>query len=149
MPLSAKVPHEYEIAKVDEFTTHRVRPTSGAEFIYSRHFPDEFRGDLLINNTIGFLGNKQHKVWEDEDGGFTGELRQDIVYSKDPNYRPVDLEFAPDGSLYIVDWQDIQIGFLALNKQGEFGSYCIQPSFQYAVYDPKNGNQLIDGKSKL
>lgn len=33
---------------------HRVRPTSGLEFISSRHFPDEVQGDLIINNTIGF-----------------------------------------------------------------------------------------------
>ena len=112
LPLSAKVPHGYEIAKVDEFTTHRVRPTSGAEFIYSRHFPDEHQGDFLINNTIGFLGTKQHKMWEDEEGGFTGEIRHDLAYSKDPNFRPVDLEFAPDGSLYIVDWHNPLIGHM-------------------------------------
>jgi len=47
------------------------------------------------------------------------------------------------------DWKDIQVGFLALNKKGEYGAYCIQPGFQYAAYDPENGNQLIDGKSKL
>jgi len=47
------------------------------------------------------------------------------------------------------DWKDIQVGFLALNKKGEYGAYCIQPGFQYATYDPKNGNQLSDGKSKL
>ena len=112
LPLSAKVPHGYEIQKVDEFTTHRVRPTSGIEFIYSRHFPDEHQGDYLINNTIGFLGTKQHKVWEDDEGGFTGEIRQDLLYSKDPNFRPVDLEFAPDGSLYIVDWHNPLIGHM-------------------------------------
>ena len=112
LPLSAKVPHGYEIEKVDEFTTHRVRPTSGAEFIYSRHFPEEHQGDFLINNTIGFLGTKQHKVWEDQEGGFTGELRNDLLYSKDPNFRPVDLEFAPDGSLYIVDWHNPLIGHM-------------------------------------
>ncbi|MCB1124412.1 MAG: N(4)-(beta-N-acetylglucosaminyl)-L-asparaginase, partial [Verrucomicrobiae bacterium] len=47
------------------------------------------------------------------------------------------------------DWKDIQIGFLALNKKGEYGAYCIQPGFQYAAYDPENGNRLIDGESKL
>lgn len=47
------------------------------------------------------------------------------------------------------DWRDIQIGFLALNKQGEFGAYCLQPGFQYAAYTQEEGNQLIDGKSKL
>ena len=47
------------------------------------------------------------------------------------------------------DWREIQIGFLALNKKGEYGAYCIQPGFQYAAYDPENGPRLIDGESKL
>ena len=38
--------------------SHRVRPTSGLEFVSSRHFPDEVQGNFLINNTIGFLGMK-------------------------------------------------------------------------------------------
>ena len=29
---------------------------------------------------------------------------EDFLVSKDPNFRPVDLEFGPDGCLYIVDW---------------------------------------------
>ena len=47
------------------------------------------------------------------------------------------------------DWKEIQVGFLALNKKGESGAYCIQPGFEYAVYDSKNGNRLIKGNSKL
>jgi mono/diheme cytochrome c family protein/glucose/arabinose dehydrogenase len=111
LPLSAKVPHGYEIKKVGQFTTHRVRPTSGSEFVFSRHFPDHMQGDFLINNTIGFLGTKQHTIIEDG-AGFTGELRQDLVSSDDPNFRPVDMEFAPDGSLYIVDWHNALIGHM-------------------------------------
>ncbi len=37
--------------------------------------------------------------------------------------------------------RDIQVGFIALNKKGEFGSYCVQSGFQYAVYN-QNGNNL-------
>jgi N4-(beta-N-acetylglucosaminyl)-L-asparaginase len=37
---------------------------------------------------------------------------------------------------------DIQVGFIALNKKGEFGSYCIQKGFNYAVYDA-TGNNLL------
>lgn len=39
--------------------------------------------------------------------------------------------------------KDIQVGFIALNKKGEYGSYCIQGGFNYAVYDT-SGNRLID-----
>jgi len=38
---------------------------------------------------------------------------------------------------------DIQVGFIALNKAGEYGSYCIQGGFNYAVYDA-TGNIFID-----
>ena len=41
------------------------------------------------------------------------------------------------------DLKEIQVGFIALNKKGEYGSYCIQGGFNYAVYDA-TGNRLID-----
>lgn len=44
--------------------------------------------------------------------------------------------------------RDLQVGFLALNKKGEYGSYCIQGGFNYAVYD-KEGNRLIDSAFAL
>ena len=93
-----------------------VRPTSGLEFISSRHFPEEVQGDMIINNTIGFLGTKQHQMIEDE-VGFHSKWRQDLVYSTDRNFRPVDMEFAPDGSLYIVDWHNILIGHMQHNAR--------------------------------
>ncbi|GEN76273.1 isoaspartyl peptidase/L-asparaginase family protein [Chryseobacterium hagamense] len=37
--------------------------------------------------------------------------------------------------------KDIQVGFIALNKKGEYGSYCIQDGFSFAVHDQK-GNRL-------
>lgn len=88
-----------------------VRPTAGLEFVSSRHFPDEVQGDLLINNTIGFLGTKQHTM-ADEGTGFVSKFRQDLVKGSDPNFRPVDMEFAPDGSLYLVDWHNARIGHM-------------------------------------
>ncbi len=95
---------------------HRVRPTSGLEFVSSRHFPDKGQGDLLINNTIGFLGMKQHTM-VDDGTGYKSRHRQDLVWSDDKNFRPVDMEFAPDGSLYLVDWHNILIGHMQHNAR--------------------------------
>ncbi len=95
---------------------HRVRPTSGLEFVSSRHFPDDMQGDLLINNTIGFLGMKQHRM-TDDGTGFHSEHHQDLIRSDDPNFRPVDMEFAPDGSLYLVDWHNVLIGHMQHNAR--------------------------------
>lgn len=90
---------------------HRVRPTSGVEFVSSRHFPPDVQGDVLINNNIGFLGTKQHQMMDDGTG-YKTKWRQDLIVSSDPNFRPVDLEFAPDGSLYIIDWHNPLIGHM-------------------------------------
>jgi mono/diheme cytochrome c family protein/glucose/arabinose dehydrogenase/lysophospholipase L1-like esterase len=118
MPGSVK--SRYGIATDKSFNLieekHRVRPTSGLEFIYSRHFPEEVQGDLTINNTIGFLGTKQHMV-KDSGTGYVSRHRQDLVVSEDLNFRPVDMEIAPDGSLYIVDWHNILIGHMQHNAR--------------------------------
>ena len=95
---------------------HRVRPTSGLEFVSSRHFPDDVQGDLLINNTIGFLGTKQHVI-ADDGTGYKSRHRQDLVQATDRNFRPVDMEFAPDGSLYLVDWHNVLIGHMQHNTR--------------------------------
>jgi isoaspartyl peptidase/L-asparaginase-like protein (Ntn-hydrolase superfamily) len=42
----------------------------------------------------------------------------------------------------------VQVGFLALNKNGEYGAYCLQKGFTYAVHD-SSGNKLYDPKSKF
>lgn len=44
--------------------------------------------------------------------------------------------------------KDIQVGFIALNKKGQYGSYCVQSGFNYAVYNSK-GNNLIDADYHL
>jgi isoaspartyl peptidase/L-asparaginase-like protein (Ntn-hydrolase superfamily) len=41
----------------------------------------------------------------------------------------------------------IQVGFLALNKNGEYGSYAITPDFEYALYTEEGGSQLLKTKS--
>ncbi len=95
---------------------HRVRPTSGMEFVSSRHFPDDVQGDMLLANSIGFLGIKQHRMMENGTG-FSTQHRQDLIQGSDKNFRPVDMEFAPDGSLYLVDWHNVLIGHMQHNAR--------------------------------
>lgn len=42
--------------------------------------------------------------------------------------------------------KDIQVGFIAINKQGEYGGYCIQKGFNFAVCYADDKNFLVDGK---
>ncbi len=41
----------------------------------------------------------------------------------------------------------IQVGFLAINKKGEYGAYAIQEGFSFAVCDSNKQDLLIPGKS--
>ncbi|HTE02249.1 MAG TPA: N(4)-(beta-N-acetylglucosaminyl)-L-asparaginase [Mucilaginibacter sp.] len=41
----------------------------------------------------------------------------------------------------------IQVGFLAINKKGEYGAYAIQSGFSFAVCNSENQELLIKGKS--
>lgn len=81
-----------------------------------RHFPDEVQGDIILGNAIGFLGIKQHQI-EDDGTGWKTTFRHDLLTSTDRNFRPVDLEFAPDGSLYVIDWHNILIGHMQHNAR--------------------------------
>jgi len=44
---------------------------------------------------------------------------------------------------------DFQVGFLALNKEGEYGAYAVNKGFQYAVYSKEEKNILKDSKSHI
>ncbi len=46
-------------------------------------------------------------------------------------------------------YDKIQVGFLALNKKGEYGAYAIQKGFNYAVYSSSIPNKLFDAKSSM
>ncbi len=92
----------------------RVRPVAGFGQITGTHFPKENRGNLLICNTIGFLGVLQHEI-SVKGADFTSNEVEPIVVSSDPNFRPVDVEMGTDGSIFIVDWQNTIIGHMQHN----------------------------------
>jgi N4-(beta-N-acetylglucosaminyl)-L-asparaginase len=43
--------------------------------------------------------------------------------------------------------KEIQVGFLAINKNGEYGAYALQKGFTYAVYSNEVPNQIFQSKS--
>lgn len=96
------------------FIEKRTRPSSGCEIVSSSHFPPEAQGNFLINNVIGDRSVLQHTMSELA-SGFEGKEITPLVYCEDGNFRPVDLQFGPDGALYIVDWHNALIGHLQHN----------------------------------
>ena len=89
----------------------RTRPCPGMEYVYSRHFPDDFMGNLFVANVITVQGILRYKI-EADGASLKGTELEPILTSTDPNFRPSDLKVAPDGSLYFLDWQNPIIGHL-------------------------------------
>ncbi|MCC7525180.1 MAG: hypothetical protein IT250_10185 [Chitinophagaceae bacterium] len=103
-PLTVATSYPLKLTGMKDFLTSAVKPkTCGTEIISSRQFPDEVQGNVLFNTFIGFQGIKQHRIHEDGSGIIAHETIP-LLQSTDPNFRPVDLRFGPDGALYIVDW---------------------------------------------
>ncbi|MEM6364452.1 MAG: azurin, partial [Planctomycetota bacterium] len=72
------------------------------------------QGNYLVTNVIGDRAVLQHEV-EESESGFVGREVPMLVGGGDGNFRPVDVEIAPDGSIYVIDWHNALIGHLQHN----------------------------------
>ncbi|MCH2201085.1 MAG: GDSL-type esterase/lipase family protein [Fuerstiella sp.] len=98
----------------EKFIEKRTRPSAGSEIVSSRHFKPEDQGDFLLCNVIGDRSVLQHSMNE-AGSGFEGIEKTPLVFCEDGNFRPIDIQFAPDGTLYICDWHNALIGHLQHN----------------------------------
>lgn len=116
--------------KMNEFWKRPFRPCAGTAMISSRHFPEEFQGNFLNCNVIGYQGIFRVKVTEDG-AGLKGETLEITKVKNDagkevdklgglvvgdnnmiPNFRPSCVAVAPDGSIYFCDWAKELIGHM-------------------------------------
>ena len=91
----------------------------GSDLIYGGHshvgtmiylgdnWPAEFRGRLFTHNLHGHQINQQvnHRLGSGFDTVHAG---QDMFFCSDPKYVAVDLQYGPDGAVYVIDWYDQQ-----------------------------------------
>ncbi|MGK0239386.1 MAG: azurin/sugar lactone lactonase YvrE [Candidatus Pelagisphaera sp.] len=102
--------------KMHELFKKEVRPVAANEIISSSNFPESMQGNILVCNTIGFLGLKQYALERGpQSGAVWGEPATDLLYSTDKNFRPSDAVFGEDGALYIADWHNVIIGHMQHN----------------------------------
>ncbi len=69
----------------------------------SGSFPSEFANVAFLANPITSSINAV-RIVRNSDGSVSAEHLEDLVTSKDDWFRPVNMEFGPDGCLYIADW---------------------------------------------
>ncbi|HKQ37786.1 MAG TPA: PVC-type heme-binding CxxCH protein [Verrucomicrobiae bacterium] len=91
----------------------------GSDAIYGGHshvgtmiylgdnWPDEYRGHLFTHNLGGHQMNQQ--INKPLGSGYdTIHAGRDMLFCTDPKYVAVDLQYGPDGAVYIIDWYDQQ-----------------------------------------
>jgi mono/diheme cytochrome c family protein/glucose/arabinose dehydrogenase len=87
------------VGRLNHFTA-----TSGADIARAHRLPQDLRGDLLLTEPVGRLIRRARVVKSE---GLT-QLRNvypgsEFILSTDPLFRPVNVQTAPDGSIYVAD----------------------------------------------
>jgi putative heme-binding domain-containing protein len=87
---------------------HGSTAISGAAVVPAGIFPAAFQGDLFCGNVMTCRINRNRVEYQ----GATAKAYEmpDLLTSDDPWFRPVDLQFGPDGCLYIADFYNKIIG---------------------------------------
>ncbi|PWJ58177.1 putative membrane-bound dehydrogenase-like protein [Dyadobacter jejuensis] len=88
---------------------------SGLEIVSSRHLPDSWQGTLLAND---FRANRINRfVLEEQGSGYASRQVDDVMWTDDVAFRPVDINVGPDGAIYVADWYNpiIQHGEVDFN----------------------------------
>ena len=80
----------------------------GIVFNQSTHWPEEFQDNIFVGNVVTSRINRDKVNWRGSSP--KGIEMPDLVRTRDPWFRPVDLQFGPGGSLYIADFYNRIIG---------------------------------------
>ncbi|MBD2702067.1 dehydrogenase [Spirosoma sp. BT702] len=75
---------------------------SGLDVISGRHLPEAWQGSLITND---FRANRINRFKLEEQGsGFASRQLEDLMWTDNVAFRPVDISVGPDGAIYVADW---------------------------------------------
>lgn len=75
---------------------------SGLEVISGRHLPESWIGSVITND---FRANRINRFKLEEQGsGYASKQVEDLLWTNDIAFRPVDISVGPDGAIYVADW---------------------------------------------
>lgn len=94
------------IAPTDTLTLGGGHAHCGLSIYQGNQFPEQYRGKFLFTNLHG------HGIISDytvpNGSGFTGKHGADFLHGNDRWFMPIDMQYGPDGSLFVIDWYDRQ-----------------------------------------
>ncbi|HMC66773.1 MAG TPA: c-type cytochrome, partial [Gemmataceae bacterium] len=77
---------------------------AGLLLLEGEHVPEELRGSIIMGSIHGC--SIKRDVLRRNGSTFTAGHASDFLVSGDKNFRPINLRWGPDGSIYVIDWHD-------------------------------------------
>ncbi|MFO0919472.1 MAG: PVC-type heme-binding CxxCH protein [Planctomycetaceae bacterium] len=87
---------------------HGSTGLAGVVYYAATHFPKEYQENLFIGNPV--TGRINRDTLQVTGATYRAIEQPDFLWCDDPWFRPVDIQLAPDGSLYIADFYNKIIG---------------------------------------
>lgn len=117
--------------RTSDKTLNHLTAACGGEIYRGDRLPPDIRGDLIFAEPVGRLIRRTKITVND---GITvlsnAYEKSEFIRSTDPNFRPVNLATAPDGTLYIVD---MYRGIIQEGNWVKEGSYLRKVVQQYQM----------------
>ncbi len=88
--------------------SHGSTAIAGIVYVTDSTWPAEFQDNTLIGNVMTSRINRDRIEWRGSTS--VGHEMPDFLISSDPWFRPVDLQYGPDGALYVADFYNRIIG---------------------------------------
>jgi len=105
--------------------------TCGPDIFRGDRLPQDIRGDLFFAEPVGRLIRRSNiKVIDGVTTLSNAHPKSEFLRSTDPNFRPVNMKTAPDGTLYIVD---MYRGIIQEGNRTKSGSYLRTVIDQYGL----------------
>lgn len=75
---------------------------SGLDVASGRHLPESWKGSVITND---FRANRINRFKLEEQGsGYASKQTEDLMWTDNVAFRPVDITVGPDGAIYVADW---------------------------------------------
>jgi putative membrane-bound dehydrogenase-like protein len=104
---SSQNPYAYGLLKeISDHTHHRESgwAHAGTLVLEGDTIPVEYRGSLLMGSIHGC--SVKRDLLAKNGSTFVAKHGPDFLVSQDKNFRPINMRWGPDGSIYLIDWHD-------------------------------------------
>jgi putative membrane-bound dehydrogenase-like protein len=99
----------YSYGQLKEISDHMHHKESGwahagTLILQGDQIPEDYRGSVLMGSIHGC--SVKRDILSERGSTFVAKHGPDFLQSADKNFRPINMRWGPDGSIYLIDWHD-------------------------------------------